>query len=147
MYYIYVTSNVGFNPPHFLRYQFHVVMSVLTKFDSSLPPVVCRGAHVLFMLFGFVYVYSGVQHVLTIRVAWRVSYKKQELLNLREQLSSSAVFRWRPCCSTYQFFSVLQVYWKYNMGDYWNQKNLKCRCAIRLRQYFTIISKFRLLIT
>ena len=74
MYYIYVTSNVGFNPPHFLRYYFHVVMSVLTKFDSSLPPVVCRGAHVLFMLFEFSYVYSGVQHVLTIRVAWRVSY-------------------------------------------------------------------------
>jgi hypothetical protein len=32
-------------------------------FGSSLPPIVCRRDHVLFMLFVFVYVYSGVQHI------------------------------------------------------------------------------------
>ena len=32
-------------------------------FGSSLPPVVCRRAHVLFMLF-VLFVYSGVQHIL-----------------------------------------------------------------------------------
>ena len=37
-------------------YDFHIK----TMFGSSFPPVVCRGAHVLFMLF----VYSGVQLIL-----------------------------------------------------------------------------------
>ena len=37
----------------------------LCLFGSSLPPLVCRRAHVLFMLFAFV-AYNGVQHVLTI---------------------------------------------------------------------------------
>ena len=44
---------------------------------TSLPPVVCRRAYIVF-------VYSGVKHVLTIGVTWRVSYKRQELLTLRE---------------------------------------------------------------
>ena len=34
-------------------------------FGSSLPPLVCRRAHVLFMLFVFV-AYSGVQYVATV---------------------------------------------------------------------------------
>jgi len=36
---------------------------IKTMFGSSLPPVVCRRAHVLFTLFVFVW-YSGVQHIL-----------------------------------------------------------------------------------
>jgi hypothetical protein len=36
---------------------------IKTTFGSSLPPVVCRRAHVLFMLFVFVYIYSGVQYI------------------------------------------------------------------------------------
>jgi hypothetical protein len=40
-------------------YDFHLKM----MFGSSLPPVVCRRAHVLFMLFVFV-CHSGVQHIL-----------------------------------------------------------------------------------
>ena len=36
-----------------------------TMIGSSLPPLVCMRAHVLFMLFAFV-AYNGVQHVLTI---------------------------------------------------------------------------------
>jgi len=35
---------------------------------------------------------SGVEHVLTIRVTWRLSYKIQELLTLREFLDSPPVF-------------------------------------------------------
>ena len=35
-----------------------------TMFGSSLPPVVCRRAHVSFMLFVFVFVYSDVQSIL-----------------------------------------------------------------------------------
>ena len=51
----------------FLCSEFRDVMSVMISawkwtFDSSLPPVVCRRAHVLFMLFMFAY--SGVQHIL-----------------------------------------------------------------------------------
>ena len=64
---------------------------------SYLPPVVnkgcscliylqllIRGAHVLFTF--FVFVYSGVQHILTIScilVTWWVFYKRQELFVLR----------------------------------------------------------------
>ena len=40
------------------------------------------------MLVLFVYIQCGVQHVLTLRVAWRVSYKRQELLTFREHLVS-----------------------------------------------------------
>ena len=42
-----------------VRYDFRMK----TVFDSSLPPVVCKRAHVLFTLFVFV-CYSGVQHML-----------------------------------------------------------------------------------
>jgi hypothetical protein len=64
-----------------VRYNF----DIKTMFGSSCHPVLCRRAHVLFMLFVFVYVYryNGVHHILTIWVTWRVSYKKQELLILR----------------------------------------------------------------
>ena len=57
-----------------------------TMFSSSLPPIVCRRAHVLFMLFVF------VQQILTVRVTWQVIYKWQELLTLHEHLDSTAVF-------------------------------------------------------
>jgi len=41
-------------------------------------------------LFG--YSARGVQYVLTKWVTWRISYKKQELLTIREHLSSPLVF-------------------------------------------------------
>ena len=43
------------------------------------------------MLFVFV-VHSGVKHVLIIRVTWRVSFKRQELLALLEHKSSPPGF-------------------------------------------------------
>ena len=45
------------------------------------------------MLFVFV-AYSGVQHayVLSIGVTWRVSWNRQELLNIHEHLNSSPIF-------------------------------------------------------
>jgi hypothetical protein len=61
------------------------------RFGSSLPSVVCRRAHALFMLFVFVFVYSGAQYVSTIWVSWQVSYKRQELLTIREHLHSPPV--------------------------------------------------------
>ena len=55
-----------------LRSEFSVVMYVTIShkaiFGSSLPPFVCRTAHVLFVLFVFV-TYSGVQHVLTVYIS------------------------------------------------------------------------------
>jgi len=61
-------------------------------------------AQILLMLFAFVG-YSAVQHVLTIRVTWRASYKRQELLTFREHPSSPLVFWWGPCCSFFSFLS------------------------------------------
>ena len=43
-----------------VRYDFRIK----TMFGSSLPPVVCRRAHVLFTFFYTLFVYSGVQHIL-----------------------------------------------------------------------------------
>ena len=40
----------------------HYDCCIKTKFGPSLPPVVCRRAHILFTLFVFV-AYSGVQHI------------------------------------------------------------------------------------
>jgi hypothetical protein len=40
-------------------------LRIEAMFGSSLPPFVCRMCHVLFMIFMFVCVYSGVHHVLT----------------------------------------------------------------------------------
>ena len=37
------------------------------------------------------FTYGGVQHVLTIWVTWRVSYKKQELPTLGEHIGSPQV--------------------------------------------------------
>jgi len=42
-----------------------MISTIKTMFGSSLPPLVCRRAYVLFMLFVLV-MYSGVQLVLTI---------------------------------------------------------------------------------
>ena len=56
-----------------LRSDFRVVMSVVISFRikvmfaSSLPPVVCRGAHMLFILFEFV-AYNGVLCALTVYI-------------------------------------------------------------------------------
>jgi hypothetical protein len=69
---------------------------------SSLHTVICWRVHVLFMLF----VCSGVKHVSTIWVTWRVSYKKQELNTLLEYVGSPSVSWCGQCCSFY-YFSVL----------------------------------------
>ena len=42
-------------------------------------------------------------------ITWRVFYKKQEMLTLREHLSSPPVIWLCPCCSFFQFF-VLSYY-------------------------------------
>ena len=44
-----------------VRYDFHIK----TMFGSSLPPVVCRRAHVLSTLFVFVCVYWGPTHIVS----------------------------------------------------------------------------------
>jgi len=54
-------------------------------FGSSLPPVVCVMTHVLYTLFMFVW-------ILIISVKWWVSYKRQEMLALRENLVSPPIF-------------------------------------------------------
>ena len=42
-------------------------------------------------------------YIVTYRLRW-MSYKKQELLTLRDHLSSPPVYWWGPCCSSFQFF-------------------------------------------
>ena len=82
-------------------------LSIKEMFGSSLPSVVCRRAHALFMLFVFVFVYSGAQYVSTIWVSWQVSYKRQELLTIREHLHSSPVLGGSVFLT---FFCVLFVF-------------------------------------
>jgi hypothetical protein len=65
-----------------VRYEFRITM----MFGLSLPPLVCRNAHVLFTLFVFA-AYSVVQHVWIVYITWR------ELCTLREHMSSPPV-----CC-------------------------------------------------
>jgi hypothetical protein len=55
-------------------------------FRSSLLPVVCRRADLCHICYICLFVYKGVQHVLTIWVTRLVSYKRQELITLREHL-------------------------------------------------------------
>ena len=57
-----------------------------------LPPVVCRRADVLFILFVCVCAHSCVQHVLTVWVALRVYNKRQDLFILRGHLRSILFF-------------------------------------------------------
>jgi hypothetical protein len=47
--------------------------------------------------------YSEIKHVLYIWVTWRVSYKRQELLTLRELLCSPSVFWWGPVAHLLSF--------------------------------------------
>jgi len=42
----------------------------------------------------------------TLWVTWRLSYKRQELLTLREHLGSNPSFWWVPCCSSFRVFYV-----------------------------------------
>ena len=73
------------------RYVFNSVLWCLLQFPhkimfgSSLPPVVCVMTHVLYTLFVFAC-------VLIIWVKWWVSYKRQEMLALRENLVSPPIF-------------------------------------------------------
>ena len=67
-------------------------MRRIIALGSSLPPVVCRRAHVLLMLFVRV-TYSGVKHVLTVYMSnMVVSYKRQKLFTFREHLECILVF-------------------------------------------------------
>ena len=43
-------------------------LSIKTMFGSSLPSIVWRRAHTLLMLFVFVVVYIGVQHILSMSI-------------------------------------------------------------------------------
>ena len=73
------------------------------------------------MLFVFV-VHSGVKHVLIIRVTWRVSFERQELLALLEHKSSPpGFFFWRlylgePVLLIFFFFFVLAYCVSLNSG-------------------------------
>ena len=59
-----------------------------TTFGSSLHPLVCRSAHVVF--FCFIVISNMLSYIMS--YALRTSYKRQELLTLPEQLGSPAVF-------------------------------------------------------
>ena len=85
-----------------VRYNFRIQ-------TMSLPPVVCRRAHVC----GF-FAHSGVQHVLTKWATWWVSYKRQEQLTIREQLDSPPNFGWVRVAHLFSFqycvFFILFVF-------------------------------------
>jgi hypothetical protein len=44
------------------------------------------------VIFFCIYMYSGVQHVLTLWVIWQLSYKRHTWIILRQQLGSSLIF-------------------------------------------------------
>ncbi len=55
-------------------------------------------------MFTFLYLCQDYYRTcLYICVTRQVSYKKQEQLTLREHMSSSTIFWWGLCCSTFQF--------------------------------------------
>ena len=82
-----------------------------TVFDSSLPSFGCKSAHVIFLLFmSVMFVYSGIQHLLKIFVTWRVSYRRQGLLTIREYLGSPSDFHAAPLLIVLVFFVVLCVF-------------------------------------
>jgi len=99
-------------------------------FGSYLPPVVWRRAHVFFVL-SYVFTFLAlslvlwcplrfqhkydicVQHILTIWITWRVSYKKQELLTLCEHLCSPLVFDGVRVAHSLGFCVVLFVLFVY----------------------------------
>ena len=72
----------------------------------------------IYIILVCVCVYSGVQHVWTIWVAWWVSYTKYELLTLREHLGVPPYFGWDrvshlfsfPCTQYFQCLWVVH-YW------------------------------------
>ena len=67
-------------------------------------PVICKRDHVLCYL--HLFADSGVQHVLTICVTWRLSYKNQELLTVRMHMSSCVFSFLRPVSFMHNATSV-----------------------------------------
>ena len=57
-------------------------LCIKTMFGSSLPSVVWMRVYICLF---------GVQHVLTISVTWRVSYKRQEMVTLCEHLDFNEI--------------------------------------------------------
>ena len=89
-----------------VRYDFRMK----TMFGSSLLPSVCTRAHVLFMLFVLACVHSGIQHVSTLWLTWRVSCKRKELLTLREHLGSPPVLVGSVLRILFAFCVVLHLF-------------------------------------
>jgi hypothetical protein len=88
-----------------VRYDFYIK----TMFCSSLPQVVCGRPHVLFKF----------ACVLTIWIAWRMSYKKQELLTLREHMGflvRSVLLLLLVFCVVFLVRSVLFIFLVFCVG-------------------------------
>ena len=87
----------------FLIQLFLVKLLVYLRFVFT-PQVFIEGL-MSFLCYLCLLAYSGVQCILIIWVTWQVSYKRQELLTLREHPSSPPVFWWDLCCSFFSFLS------------------------------------------
>ena len=125
-----------------VRCDFHIK----TMFGSPLPPVVCRRAHVLFILFVFVlFAYCSVQHLSTIWVTWWVSYKMQELLTLHENMCSPPDVFTTGCCSSFVFLCCVclrPVSWVPKVASSYTLSILDCPFGFLSRLFFLV--KFRL---
>ena len=74
-----------------------------TTFGSSQLPFLCHD-----LLCGLcLLARSGVQHVVTLWVTFRVSCKKQEMLTLREHLGPSPIFWWIRVAHLFNFLCCL----------------------------------------
>jgi hypothetical protein len=82
------------------------VFPIQIIFDLSLPQLFVRW----FISYIYLLRYCGVQHVLTMRVTWRVSYWRQELLTIRELMRSTSGISWGPCCSRSNWWSWFMVF-------------------------------------
>ena len=73
--------------------------------------------------------YSEIKHVLYIWVTWRVSYKRQGLLTLRELLCSPSVFWWGPVAHLLSFLYCIVLCFCFI-----------CLCPVSSIPYFANIS-------
>ena len=68
----------------------------------------------------------------------RVSYKKQELLTLREHLNSSQVCWWGPCCSSVQCLKLSYYVLSSVLWCSWRFPQKTKRCSVRLYLQFFV---------
>ena len=81
--------------------------------------------------------YSGVKHVLVVRVTWWVSYKRQELLTLREHLCSPPVFSGVRVAHRFSFLCCVFVLFVFVLCLVYPLLPVFLDCPFRLSLWFS----------